>query len=889
MSLSPGTRVGSYEVVAALGAGGMGEVFQARDTRLNRTVAIKALQSSVLTDPERIARFEREAQLLASLHHPNIAGIYGLEQEGAATYLVLEFVDGKSLDAVVRETGAMAPRDAVAIARQIADAIAAAHEKGIIHRDLKPGNVMITPDGQVKVLDFGLGKSIDDAASAGQSAANSPTVTLGATQAGVVLGTAGYMSPEQAKGRPADRRSDVWSFGCLLFELLAGSRAFDGEDITDTIAAIVRGEPNMKALPATTTPALRQLVERCLVKDRTQRLSDMSVVRYILNEPGILDATAVTPVTATGVTGSRNRGTLWLVSTAALGLVTLALAYLYFTRAAITPAAAPIRFTIAYPSTTRPLSNGADNHGVSLSPDGEYVAFSAADRKTGQVAIYLRRLSALDAFIIPGTEDGRYPFWSPDSKTIAFYSQGKLKRINIDGSLPKVICDAPTGGWGGAWNDEDVIVAGLVDPGPLLRVSAKGDSAPVVVTTIGAGDFDHDWPHFLPDGRHFIYSAWSNSISVFGSIFVGSLDPKESSKQLIKEIIEPAGFAKPNYLLILRSDTLTAQELDLRTFELHGEPLTIGTNATNPISTSATGMIGYTTRPRNQKSRIAWINVDGTQEQSIVDPGYYADPSVSPDGTRIAYGKKDSEAGSFDIWVRDVASGAEQRLTFDPANEISPVWSPDGSEIIYRSDRKPEGLYRKRANGTGEEKLVALSEKFAVSPYQWRADNTVLAYGGEVSTDILKISLADSTITPVVTSKSLTEQRAAVSPDGKWLAYDSRETARFEVYLTTYPPSAGSRWMVTTTGGAEPKWSKDGRQLFYVAAATGALMVAAVVPGDPPRFTSPRMVHPGELDWGFGASHSFDLDPKGGRALVTIQDGASELTVLANWLGLVKK
>ncbi len=293
MALSAGTRIGPYEVISQLGAGGMGDVYKARDARLNRTVAIKALQSSVSADPERIARFEREAQILASLNHSNIAGIYGLESSGDSTYLILEFVDGRPLDAILRMDGAFAPRDAVAIARQIADAIAAAHEKGIIHRDLKPGNVMVTADGHVKVLDFGLGKSIDDGRPApGESApSNSPTVTLGATQAGIVLGTAGYMSPEQAKGRAADRRSDVWSFGCMLFEMLAGSRAFDGEDITDTIAAIVRGEPSWQALPASTPPALRQLIERTLIKDKTQRLPDMSVVRYILNEPGILGST----------------------------------------------------------------------------------------------------------------------------------------------------------------------------------------------------------------------------------------------------------------------------------------------------------------------------------------------------------------------------------------------------------------------------------------------------------------------------------------------------------------------------------------------------------------------------------------------------------------------
>ena len=350
-----------------------------------------------------------------------------------------------------------------------------------------------------------------------------------------------------------------------------------------------------------------------------------------------------------------------------------------------------------------------------------------------------------------------------------------------------------------------------------------------------------------------------------------------------------AGFAGPDYLLLLRNDSLTAQKLDLRTFELQGSAMSVASNALQPLSASTTGSIAYTASQGIFRSRLAWIDADGTNERSVAGAGYYAAPSVSPDGSRIAYGKKDSLDGSFDLWIRDVATGADQRLTFDPANELGPVWSPASDEIIFLSDRKPSGLYRKKANGVGEEKLIPGTDKVAMSAYQWHRDGYVLAYGGAPTTDILKLSLADSVLTPLVASPTVTYQRGAVSPDGRWLAYDARETARFEVYLTTNPPSAGTRWMVTTAGGAEPKWTTDGKQLFYVSSATGGLMVVNVTPGDPPRFGAPRQVHPGPLDWGWSSSRSFDLDPKNGRVLLEILDGTFHLTVLTNWHGLVSK
>src|SRR5262245_7229204 len=445
MPLTAGTRIGPYEVVSQLGAGGRGDVYRARDTRLNRTVAIKAMQANVATDPERISRFEREAQILASLNHSNIAAIYGLETAGDHTYLILEFVDGRPLDAMLKADGPLAPRDAVAIARQVADAIAAAHERGIIHRDLKPGNVMVTADGHVKVLDFGLGKSIDDGRPGpGESApSSSPTVTLGATQAGIVLGTAGYMSPEQAKGRAADRRSDVWSFGCMLFEMLAGSRAFEGEDITDTIAAIVRGEPNWQALPAATPPALRQLIERSLIKDRAQRLPDMSVVRYILNEPQVLSptgpSTSITAATAVAATGAVNAGgyaapmrttVKSLIFWTAIVVATLAIWQYTSRRPAGASDQAASHFTIVLPEGVEVAQTNMAP--LAISPDGRLVAFPG--RKAGRTQLYVYDFSSGEARALDGTDDARSPFFKPDGRWIGFFGRSRLTKVTIDGT-----------------------------------------------------------------------------------------------------------------------------------------------------------------------------------------------------------------------------------------------------------------------------------------------------------------------------------------------------------------------------------------------------------------------------------------------------------------------
>jgi len=890
MALTAGERVGPYEIVGPLGAGGMGEVYRARDLKLNRAVAIKVLPATFAGDSDRLARFEREAQTLAALNHPNIAQIYGFES--AANALVMELVEGEDLSLVIKR-GALAVSDALPIARQIADALEAAHELGIIHRDLKPANVKVRSDGTVKVLDFGLAKALGpDGANASAEVMNSPTLTARGTEIGMILGTAAYMAPEQARGKVVDRRADIWAFGVVLFEMLSGRRAFDGEDVSTTLAAVLMKDPDWSALPASTPAALVRLIHRCLERDPKLRLRDIGEARIALKDvnnaggAGALDAPQ--QPAAARQAPSRRPVVPWLVAGLGLAIAAVALGFSALRTTAPAPAA-PVRFTIAYPPNVRPLSNGSDYHGASLSPDGLRVAFSGADAKTGKIGVYVRRLDAIEATLVKGTEEGRYPFWAPSSQTIAFYARGKLNRVDLDGGSPLAICDAPTGGWGGSWNADDIIVAGITDPGPLVKVSAKGGDTPTPVTTLQPGETDHDWPRFLPDGRHFVYTAWGVLINNTAFYNIASLDSKETGALFKVLSHDSFTYADPGFALFIREGTLMAQRIDVGTMALQGDAMALAANAAGPINASPSGALSYTTTTQMAVSnRLIWINADGKEEGAITEPGFYADPAISPDGSKLAYARKDSFAGAYDIWIRDLGTGSDRQLTFDPADDRSPVWSPASDEIVFSASRKPEGLYRKRANGAGAEERITTKEMLQTWPYQWHSNGFITSHSDQgASYDIFSLSLSDLKTTPIVHSR-LNEERGSVSPDGQWLSYDARESARFEVFLTNYPPSA-SHLPVTTEGGAEAKWSKDGKHLFYVSSATGALMVVDVTPGDPPTFSGHRQVHPGPLDWGWESSHSYDIDRKTGRMVIEVLSATRDLTVLLNWQGLLKK
>jgi serine/threonine protein kinase len=886
MPLSAGTRVGPYEIVSLLGAGGMGEVYRARDAHLNRDVAIKVLPESVAADPDRLARFVREAQTLGALNHPNIAQLYGFE--ASATALIMELVPGDDLS-VLMARGPIPVADALPIARQLADALEAAHDQGIVHRDLKPANIKLRADGAVKVLDFGLAKALTpDTMGATSDAMNSPTLTARATQLGMILGTAAYMSPEQAKGKAVDKRADIWAFGGVLYEMLSGRRAFDGEDVSTTMAAVLMKDPDWSALPASTPAALRKLIHRCLDRDPKLRLRDIGEARILLNDA---DALNDRPGTATGAPQSSRAPLLpWIVAGIA-GLAAVGLAVRQFSAGDSGPDAA-ISFNVAPPPNVRPMSNGTDGHGGAISPDGVHFVFSGVDSRTGQFRLYLRRLDSVSATPIPGTEGGLYAFWAPTSRSVAFFAQGKLKRIDIDGNAVQDICDAPTGGWGGAWSRDDVIVAGINDPGPLSRVSARGGK-PELVTALGPNEEDHDFPQFLRDGRHFVYTSWGTDAIGQGAVSVGSIDGG-APVPLLRDLLDPAAYSEPGQLLFVRNGTLMAQEFDEETLQLKGGPVAVLNPARGPLYASQTGALSYVTRPPLAERRLVWVSRNGTEQGEVMPAGFHSDTAVSPDGSRVAFAKKESATSNADIWIREVGTGAERRLTFDPGDDRSPVWSPDGQEIIFSSSRQGIlGLYRKAADGAGSEKLILEKSGVSALPVsQWHPTAGLIYHGGLPSWDVLALSLVDGKSRTLV-GTSTSEVHGAVSPDARWLAYSARESARPEVFLTTYPPSTG-KWMATTAGGTEPRWSKDGKELYYISAVTSALMAVDVTvsggaAGGTPSFGAPRRIHPGPLDWGWFSTRTYDVDTKNGRFLVGLTTAPGELTVVLNWRALLKK
>ena len=881
MALTSGTRIGPYEVISQLGAGGMGDVYKARDTRLNRTVAIKALQSSVSADPERIARFEREAQILASLNHSNIAAIYGLESAGDHAYLILEFVDGRALDAILRMDGPFAPREAVAVARQIADAIAAAHEKGIIHRDLKPGNVMVTADGHVKVLDFGLGKSIDDGRpAAGESApSNSPTITLGATQAGIVLGTAGYMSPEQAKGRAADRRSDVWSFGCMLFEMLAGSRAFEGEDITDTIAAIVRGEPKWPALPASTPPALRQLLERTLIKDRTQRLPDMSVVRYILNEPAILGstgpvtlavpATSVTTAAVAGGYAAPVRTTLkslifWLV------IVAAALGIYRYSSLQLPPAGvAPSHFTIVLPEGVEVVNTNMAP--LAISPDGRSIAFPG--RKAGRTQLYVYDISTGETRALDGTDDARSPFFKPDGRWIGFFGRRKLRKITIGGTSPDVLADAADGR-GATWSTDDIIYYAPNNATGLWSVPASGGGAASQLTKPdpAASEISHRNPYALPDGKGLLFMVWTGPGADEHRIEYLSI--ADGARHVVARSAEgPIDIVGGRLIYAGRQDTVLSVPWNgPRPGAQSAEPVALpflaqlDNEGAAAFAVSDNGtfvrLMGHTNR---RLARVVWVDRTGKTEPLGVPERDYVSATISPDGTRAAIHHR---GGTEEIWIYDFRSKSFTPLVTPGGSSQAPVWTTDSRYIVYRGTRQGfRNIFRKAADGSGGEERLTTNGGVIQTPTSATPDGKWIVFlesGAKSAGDLLKVALDGAhEIQPLVDTPAQ-EIAGQASPDGRWVAVESSTSGRPEIWaqpLGRDGKASGALVPVSHDGGNAPRWSRDGRELFFM---TPDGIMGVTVNGN--SFSQPRSIVSGRFRVSANANSNYDV-AKDGRFL----------------------
>jgi eukaryotic-like serine/threonine-protein kinase len=890
----------------------MGEVYRARDTKLNREVALKILPPEFAIDQDRLARFKREAHLLASLNHPNIAAIYGLEDSSDTHALVLELIEGPTLaDRLTK--GRVPIAEASVIARQLLDALEAAHDHGIIHRDLKPANIKLRPDGTVKVLDFGLAKAYDGAGAGpagtasesramltqsptrlrqGYEAGDSPAMT----RLGMILGTAAYMSPEQAKGQTVDKRSDIWAFGCVLYEMLTGKRPFDGSDVSDTLAAVLRADPDWKALPAETPASLLRLLHRCLQKDRKRRLADVADARFELD-----DINREPDAGVTAAKPSHRREYMWAIA----ALVFLAVAVGAVARNALTKNEPPqtIRFDIAPPDGVT-ISNIAP----AISPDGRAVAFTGTSGRTS--LLWLRWLDGAAAQPVAGTEDASRPFWSPDSRYIGFFAEGKLKKVAVAGGAPERICELPSNGtFNGTWNAADVILFSPNTTGAssLLQVSSNGGQ-PKPATTLDKtqGEVRQSYPIFLPDGRHFFYVSFSagrqvaenavpspGALASEGVAYIGSLDSND--RQRLPDIQSEIRYASSGHLLFLRDGALMAQPFDIGHLKLSGDAFPvaeeIGSGPAGSFSVSTTGTIVFKATGFSRSSQLVWFDRSGMRGPSVGSVGDYRNPELSPDGRFVAFERGTTTTSH--VWVMELRNGLANRLTTDQASDRFPIWSPDGSAIVFLSDRSGvRKLYRRSYGLVGQD--VPLKIDAPDPPWGWSRLGNYLAFGSH--NDIWAAPMNDESRAIRVTETPFNERDAQVSPDGRWIAYDSNESgSRPEIYVQSFPQS-GVKHIVSNGGGAYPRWSRDEKELFYVAPDATLMAVAIKLGG-----TSPEIDEPKPLFNAAGLPYGGDIPGQpvraqydvwsDGRFLMNVGGGIDQrpIAVILNWANGLQK
>jgi len=846
MSLESGASLGPYEILSKLGAGGMGEVYRARDTKLNRDVAIKVLPDVFAQDAERLARFTREAQTLAALNHPNIAAIYGLEDVGSGQQaehtriqaLVMELVEGEDLSTRIAR-GPVPLDEALPIARQIADALEAAHEQGIIHRDLKPGNVKVRPDGTVKVLDFGLAKAMDPAGTSGASATESPTLTARATAMGMLIGTAAYMAPEQAKGKPVDKRADIWAFGVVLYEMLTGRRAFEGEDISTTLAAVIMRDPEWTSLPSAVPPGLQRLIRRCLDRDPRERLRDIGEARLLLADPEALRS-GPEPGEAVA-TPARSSRLPWIVAGAGL-LAASVFGALWLAGLTAPPDAEHIEASLAPPPGH---SIGAS---FALSPDGRQLVTEAVDRETGTVSLWLRDLSSGVPTRLSGTDGGIMPFWSPDGLEIAFFAEGKLKKTDLQGSPPQVICDAQTPR-GGAWGPDGTIVFSASFRTGLEQVDAAGGT-PLPLTTLDETRHEksHRWPVFLPDGAHVLFLAQTGEATSkddASTIEVLTLATGERTRLLMANsspLYSAAGF-----VLFWREDALRAQAFDTRTLAVSGPVMSVAagvafdSNEYAQASVSATGTLVYSTADTSNRTDLILVDRSGrpmkTIAESVLIEGGVA---LSHDDTRLAAAVTAGGARDTDIWIYDLERGTSGPLTFDEGGDGYPLWSTDDTELAYANDRVNDGIvFRRFTDGRGQAEQMATNATGLWSR-DWSRDGRWLVVGAVADTtgfDLWRYDL-DSQALEALVDTPFNDQLGALSPDDRWLAYQSDETGRPEIYVRSLGSDAG-RWRISSLGGVAPLWRGDGRELYFMT-PLGQVMAVEVEAGAAFRAAMPK-------------------------------------------------
>jgi eukaryotic-like serine/threonine-protein kinase len=886
-----GSTLSHYRIIEKLGAGGMGEVYLADDLSLNRKVALKFLPDAFAGNLERMARFEREAKLLASLNHPNIAAIHGLEEAEGKRFLVLELVEGETLADLLKR-GPIRVEEALQIALQIAEALEVAHEKGIIHRDLKPANIEVTPDGKVKVLDFGLAKAYVGE-QADLNPLNSPTRSMAATQRGIILGTAAYMPPEQARGETVNKRADVWAFGCVLFEMLTGRAAFEGRTMSDVLASVIKSEPEWSRLPPNLHLRIRLLLERCLEKDARNRYSSISDARTDIQKALSVPGGIFAPPMPAREFRSKLRTILpWVAATAILCAIAAGVVF----QRMKPPEPALARLSVMAPEggvlTT-------DMPSAAISPNGRWLVFSATD-SAGTVRLWIRPLDSVTAQPLSGTEDAILPFWSPDSSYIGFFADRKLRKVPASSGQPETICDAPNGR-GGTWSKDGVIIFAPLATGPLQRVSANGGEVITVVSPDPArGETALRFPCFLPDGRHFLYVSLPRRQDGF-DIYAGALDSKENERIMTAD--SAPVYAEPGYLLFARGGRLAAQRFDMSNLKPVGEAISLGDSPPRSsaeggpaLCPPAAGALAQLAQ-RLPNTQLIWLDRSGQPSSTIqMPPGRYEYPSLSPD-RRLAAVIRPANASTYDLWVVDLERGIPSRLTFDGsvANGGPYPWSPDGTRIAFQCNQTgPYDIYQVPASGTGQPEPLYRSDVVLKYPFAWSSDGKYLIFGQDdkaTGWDVWLLPL-DGERKPVPYLRTpFQEAGANISPDGRWLAYTSDETGTLEVYVSSFPEPR-EKHRITTSGGSGAQWSRDGRELLiYTGGPTsgsfGTLLSVEVETTPTFKARAPRVLFTLQQETlGFVATG----DLKRFLAAVPVEKAVpASITVVLNWQAALKR
>ena len=913
MPLSDGTRLGSYQILSALGAGGMGEVYRARDTRLDRDVAIKILPEAFAADVERVSRFQREARVLASLNHPHIAAIYGLEDAEGVKALVMELVEGEDL-AQRLARGAVPLDEALPIAKQIAEALEAAHEQGIIHRDLKPANVKVRTDGTVKVLDFGLAKAFNPTGSPSSNATMSPTISMHATQAGVLLGTAAYMPPEQAKGKSVDKRADLWSFGCVFYEMLAGHRPFVGETISDVLAKIIERDPDWNALPAKTPRSIRTLVRRCLEKDLRRRLDSAAVARLEIEEASATPATNGIALSDVNRDARTARWPLW-ASVAVAVLAALVGALTTWTLKRPTPAASPAvtRFAITLPPA-QPLAFSVNDRDVAISADGTRLVYTAGD----QAQLMVRSFDQLDAAPLAGIANARAPFLSPDGRWIGFFDRldegfttgpvvqrGALRKVSTSGGPSIAIWQMTGASRGASWGPDDSIVFATSDTTTgLLRVPASGGEPEVLTKPDAArGELDHYFPSVLPGGRAVLFTITSLGAA---NRQVAVLDLKTGQRRTLIRSGGQAEYVDTGHLIYADGGVLWAVRFDLPTLDVLGDPvpfmehvLTLGAA---DFTISHRGSLVYVPVGGGKSRSLVWVTRQGAEAPIAAPPRAYTSARLSPDGKRVALQILDQPSA---IWTWDFAREQLTRLTFDSVGSFGPLWTPDGRHIIFGSprDNAPSisNLYRLAVDGTGTD------ERLTTSAHQQRT-NTISPDGTRLvleeqtpaaGYDFMLLSLDRTPRVEPLLQTAFDERNAAILADGRWMAYESNESGQSEIYVRPFPNVADARYQISN-GGRTPAWAPNGHHLFFVNRTSIMAVTVQLTPtfsaGAPMKlFDAPSILLDGRLI-ATGTNRTYDISPDGQRFLMIKENAGSNegdappasMVVVQNWFEELK-